>query len=94
MLEHPGTRRDAEKFVAAVWPSRPPEARFRFETMALDESRLAGEDELARWHSILGRIVKAVPEETLQSERLVALRRATAEKTRAQLATWLDSASA
>ncbi|SDG90570.1 hypothetical protein [Janthinobacterium sp. YR213] len=79
MLEHPGTCRDAEKFVAAVWPSRPPEARFRFETMVLDESRLAGEDELARWHSILSRIVKAVPEETLQSERLVALRRATAE---------------
>lgn len=76
LLQHIGTRRDAVRFVAAAWPSRSPEARYSFETMALDESRFSGEDELARWHVILDRILAAIPEEALRSERLLALHRA------------------
>ncbi|SDH07170.1 MULTISPECIES: ATP-binding protein [unclassified Duganella] len=75
LLEHPGTRRDAIKFFAAAWPSRSSEARLRFETMALDESRFAEKADLDRWQASLGRILTTVPEESLQSERLFGRRR-------------------
>lgn len=76
LLEHVGTRRDAIKFVAAAWSSRSLEARSRFEAMALDESRFAGEDELARWHAILDRILALVPQDVLASDPMLASRSA------------------
>ncbi|MEJ2630919.1 MAG: ATP-binding protein [Acidihalobacter sp.] len=74
-LEHYGTSRDAIRFVEAAWPSRSSEARIRFETMALDETRFTDEDELHRWHRILGRILALVPEYMLELEEMRALRR-------------------
>jgi hypothetical protein len=47
----------------------------RFETMALDETRFTNEDDLRRWHRILGRILALVPENALELEPTRALRR-------------------
>lgn len=69
------TLRDAVRFVAAAWPSRTREARIRFETMALDETRFNGQDDLRGWHRILGRILTLVPEDALELEAMRKLRR-------------------
>lgn len=45
-LENTGTMRDAVRFVASAWSSRTKNEHIRFETMALDETRFADEDEL------------------------------------------------
>jgi hypothetical protein len=74
-LENRGTLRDAVRFVAAAWPSRTREARIRFETLALDETRFTDSDDLCLWRHILGRILALVPEVTLELEEMRALRR-------------------
>lgn len=74
-LEHGDTLRDAVRFVAAAWPSRPREARIRFETMALDTDRFTDDTDLARWRRILGRVFTLVPEDLLELEETRALRR-------------------
>ena len=74
-LEHSGTMRDAIRFVAAAWPSRTKDEHIRFETMALDETRFVDEDDLKRWHHILGRILALLLEELLELEAMRLLRR-------------------
>lgn len=75
-FENRDTLRDAVRFVASAWPSRTREARVRFETMALDETRFTDGDRLQRWRHILGRILALVPEDVLELEATRALRRA------------------
>lgn len=75
-LENSDTLRDAVAFVAAAWPTRSREARIRFETMALDETRFSEEEDRVRWRRILGRILRLVPEDLLELECMRALRRA------------------
>jgi hypothetical protein len=81
MIEHPdflensGTLRDAIRFVAAAWPSRTPEARIRFESMALDATRFTDEHARDRWRRSLGRVLALVPEDLLELEEMRALRR-------------------
>jgi hypothetical protein len=75
-LENSDTLRDAVAFVASAWPTRSREARIRFETMALDETRFSEEEERVRWHRILGRILRLVPEDSLELKDMRALRRA------------------
>lgn len=74
-LENGGTMRDAIRFVAAAWSSRTRDEHVRFEKMALDETRFAGEVDLKRWHHILGRILALLPEEDLELEAMRAVRR-------------------
>lgn len=74
-LENGVTLRDAVRFITAAWSSRAPKARIKFETMALDETRFKNQDDLGRWHRILGRIFKIVPEEELESMAMRALHR-------------------
>lgn len=74
-LDNSDTLRDAVRFVAAAWSSRTREARIRFETMALDETRFNDQDDLDRWHRILGRILALVPEDMLELEAMRMLRR-------------------
>lgn len=73
-LENSATLRDAVRFIAAAWSSRTPEARIRFEAMALDETRFKDQGDLQRWHRILGRILALVPEEALELSTTRALR--------------------
>jgi len=73
-LEHDGTLRDAIRFVAAAWSLRTREARIRFETMALDETRFTDEKDLSRWHRVVGRILKQIPEDSLETDAMRALR--------------------
>jgi hypothetical protein len=68
-LEHGATLRDAVRFIAAAWTSRSHDARVRFETMALDESRFNGmEEELHQWHRLLGRLFTLVQENPHEQE--------------------------
>jgi len=73
-LENSGTMRDAVRFVAAAWPSGSSEARVRFETMALDETRFKDKDDLHRWHHILGRVFALVPEDMFELSAMRTLR--------------------
>lgn len=75
-LENCETLRDTVAFVAAAWPTRSREARIRFETMALEETRFREEEDRMRWRRILGRILRLVPEDLLELEVMRALRRA------------------
>lgn len=43
--------------------------------MSLDEARFTDEDDLRRWHRILGRVLALVPEDALELEAMRALRR-------------------
>lgn len=74
-LENSDTQRNAICFILSAWPSRTPEARARFETMALDETRFSDGDGLQRWHRIIGRVLRPVPENALELEAMRALRR-------------------
>ncbi|WP_285446530.1 hypothetical protein [Xanthomonas sp. fls2-241-TYG-148] len=68
LIENGDTLRDAVRFVAAVWPSRTPEAKERFETMAMDDARHPDEERTKRWRRILGRLFALIPEEQLALE--------------------------
>ena len=74
-LDNDDTRRDAVRFVSAAWMSRTREERIRFESMALDTTRFTDEDDLRRWHRILGPTLRLVPEDALELEATRALRR-------------------
>ncbi|MBB5412149.1 RecA/RadA recombinase [Paraburkholderia sp. HC6.4b] len=75
-FENGSTIHAAARFVAAAWPSRTHEARVRFETMILDETRLVDEHDRRRWRYSLSRILALVPENTLELEGTRVLRRA------------------
>lgn len=75
-LENPYTMREAVRFCAAAWPSRTREERIRFETMAVNETRFTDEDDLRRWHYILGSLLALVPEDALELDAMRTLRSA------------------
>jgi hypothetical protein len=75
LIENGDTLRDAVRFVAAAWPTRTPEQRERFETMALNDTLRPDEKRQKRWRHILGRLLALVPEEMLSLDATRELRR-------------------
>ena len=75
LIENSDTLRDAVRFAAAAWPSRTPEERKRFETMAVDDTRHPDEERKKRWRRILGRLLALIPEEELVLQATRDLRR-------------------
>lgn len=74
-FENTRTLRAAARFVAAAWPTRDREARVRFETMLIDETRFNDDDERRRWRYRLSRILALLPENAFELEETRALRR-------------------
>lgn len=74
VLAHEDTVRDAVRFLAAAYPTRPIDERSAFETEALRPDLFSDEDEQRWWRRTLSRLLSSLDEAAFATDAMLALR--------------------